>query len=101
MAVGDTGGRLIAQSLGVNSSLTRINLSRNGFSHTTIADFARFLSLNRVLKELILDENDLGVSGGAALCNLLKNNRTLETLHINSCNLCSLGTKVCAGTRQT
>eukprot|EP00941_MAST-03F_sp_MAST-3F-sp1_P002862 g2862.t1 len=82
----NVGARAIGEMLRSNEHVTTIDLRSNRISDG-IVDLSKGLRQNKHLLHLDIGGNKIDSSGGVAVANALIHNRTLKTLHVDSCSL--------------
>ncbi|XP_078467109.1 leucine-rich repeat-containing protein 45 [Lampetra planeri] len=87
LGVSDASFSLLAESLGVNSSLAQLDLRNNQIDARGAGDIATALRRNGTLQELDLRWNNLGLLGGRALLEGLLQNRALVRLEAAGNNI--------------
>ncbi|XP_061413638.1 leucine-rich repeat-containing protein 45 isoform X1 [Lethenteron reissneri] len=87
LGVSDASFSLLAESLGVNSSLVQLDLRNNQIDARGAGDIATALRRNGTLQELDLRWNNLGLLGGRALLEGLLQNRALVRLEAAGNNI--------------
>ncbi|XP_022808222.1 NLR family CARD domain-containing protein 3-like [Stylophora pistillata] len=89
--IGDAGARALAECLRDNKSLTKLCLSSNGISDDGAVALAQYLKGNASLEKLDLSRNNIADAGAAALADCLRDNTTLTTLKLSDNNIGSVG----------
>ncbi|KAI9029127.1 kinase-like domain-containing protein [Hyaloraphidium curvatum] len=82
--MGDSGARLLAEALKVNTALATLWLDDNSIGVEGARALAQALKTNSALTRLDLPRNSIGVEGARALAEALKDNSTLTTLHLGN-----------------
>ena len=96
--VSKAGAKHVAKMLGVNGSLTSLDLSNNKlcgvckngegtFTTEGITAIADALRVNGSLTKMSLAENKLKTEGTKAICEALEQNKTLKELDISGSNI--------------
>jgi Leucine-rich repeat (LRR) protein len=78
-AVGEIGGRAIADALEANSALTKLDLSHNNLGSEAGRAFATNLETNKVLRHLALAHNSIQGIGAQQLAAVVFSSTTLDT----------------------
>lgn len=86
--------RALAKVLWTNTSLTNLDLSRNGIDDQAGAYMARLLKRNTALKTICLGSNELGPVACRAFGDALCSNSTLRSLNLESNHLTCHGTNM-------
>ncbi|KAF8966212.1 hypothetical protein BGZ46_000404, partial [Entomortierella lignicola] len=76
--------RVLVNSLGVNNTLTTLNLRYNSIGKQGAITLSEALKTNNTLTTLNLESNSIGKEGALALSEALKTNTTLNTLDLES-----------------
>ena len=82
-SIDDDGAKAIAESLKVNTVLTRLILGGNSIGDDGAKAIAEALKDNTVLTKLSLQGDSIGVDGAKAIAEALKVNTVLTTLHLS------------------
>ena len=80
--LGEGGGRALAETLRLNSTLKSLDLGDNGLGEGAGRALAETPRLNSTLTSLDLSENDLGEGAGRALAEALRVNTSLTSLKL-------------------
>ncbi|KAJ3193208.1 hypothetical protein HK101_005225 [Irineochytrium annulatum] len=91
--IGAPGAKLIADALKTNTTLTRLNLSKNRFNTAAFTSIADILSFNKTLKALILQRTSFNDEAVGIILNALKKNSTLSELDITDNEMTDEGLK--------
>ncbi|CAK0871626.1 unnamed protein product, partial [Prorocentrum cordatum] len=79
--IGSEGARLRAQGLSAQRvGLTELSVGLNRFRDNGAAEIAKMLTVSRSIRELYVDDNRIGRSGGAFIGEALMGNYCLQTL---------------------
>ena len=81
-SLGEGGGRALAETLRLNSTLKSLNLSENDLGEGGGRALAETLRLNSTLTSLDLGGNGLGEGAGRAMAEALRLNSTLTSLDL-------------------
>lgn len=97
-ALGNVGGKAIAEVLATNTTLQKLNLSLNDLKAATTVDnggatkaLGDALLVNQTLKDLVLVRSGLGPKGGTHIANGLKTNASLISLDLTGNDLMAGG----------
>jgi hypothetical protein len=82
-SLGEGGGRALAETLRLNTTLTSLELRRNRLGEGAGRALAETLRLNTTVTSLDLRGNDLRGGGGRALAGALRLNNTLALLNLS------------------
>ncbi|XP_067016042.1 protein NLRC3-like [Acropora muricata] len=100
--IGDLGALAFADALRTNSSLLLLDLSDNGIGDLGTEVICKALQSNHVMTHLSLHGNTIGDSGAEALAGELQSPSTqLSYLHLDTCQITSLGGRILAVALQT
>ena len=99
--IGPSGALALARGLGMNCSLTFLDLHGNAIGNAGAAAIAEALQLNCTLTQLNIRDNIVGDSGAEALGRALKSNRTLKHLNLKFNNISDLGAEAIAKALQS
>ena len=86
-AVGPESAQVVASALKVNTSLTALNMERNGLGWKGGKALGEALAMNSTLTRLDLSLNDIGPEGGLAFGLALKTNTSITDLVMVRCGL--------------
>ena len=80
----DSGVAILAHAMATNSTVTKMNLFRNGIGDSGAAALAKAVEINSTLTRFSLCDNRIGDSGAAALAKAVEINSTLTDLDLSS-----------------
>ena len=81
--IGDSGAAGLAEALKSNTTLTVLNMSNNDIGDAGAAGLAEALKSNTTLTDLDLSSNAIGAAGAAGLAKSLQSNATLTKLDLS------------------
>ena len=81
--IGDSGAAALAKAVEINSTLTRLNLCDCRIGDSGAAALAKAVEINSTLTRLNLFDNGIGDSGAAALAKAVEINSTLTDLDLS------------------